>query len=84
MAAFQVAGFMGLANDIASVQSALSSPIAGQYAKDRTHAYSAGDREHDLALSRQRFGDEISQGIVHAKKMLAQHPRLTPLTAQLG
>ena len=47
----------------AGLEAALASPAWTRYSKAQAHAYAASDRAHDLALSRQRFGAEIEQGL---------------------
>jgi len=46
--------------DPARVDEAVASPAWGRYSKAQSHGYSRDDRAHDLALSMQTFGADIS------------------------
>ena len=59
-------------------------PVMKSYAKDPAHAYSPGDRLHDLALSRRTFADEISQGMRWADRLIQAKPSLGHLRPLLG
>lgn len=52
-----------------------------RYSKAQDHAYGRQDRAHDLALARQRFGDEIDAGLRWAEAFVRQHRLEGPLLA---
>lgn len=49
--------------DAAHVPHAMASLAWGRYSKAQQHGYGREDREHDLALARERFGTEIASGV---------------------
>lgn len=57
--------------DADGVARALASPAWGRYSKAQQHGYGRDDRAHDLALARQRFGDEIARGVAWADRAMA-------------
>ena len=71
-----VAAHFGLAHDDAALAQAWHPDVLGRYAKARDHAYSAADREADLAESRRRHGDAIRAGLAYADALRARHPAL--------
>lgn len=56
-----VAEHLGL--DHATLAGALGSPWWQRYSKAGAHAYAAADRDHDLALARDRFRDAIGEAL---------------------
>lgn len=71
-----IAAHLGLAGDASIAERAWASSASRQYAKASEHAYRREDREHDLALSRQRFQREISEGLRWLERQDANlHPR---------
>ncbi|MGA9342346.1 MAG: hypothetical protein WBV61_08435 [Rhodanobacteraceae bacterium] len=60
------------------------SDVLRAYAKKPDHAYSPADREHDLALSRRKFGNDIALGLEWAEHLIARHPQLESLAPLLG
>lgn len=55
------------------------SAVMDTYAKKPDHPYSPADREHDLALSRRRFGAEIARGMLWADRLIDHNPLLASL-----
>jgi hypothetical protein len=58
------------------LDAALASPWWGRYSKAGAHAYAAQDRQHDLALSRQRHGPAIAAAQAWLDAFLARRPEL--------
>lgn len=56
------------------IEPALASPAWTRYSKAQSHAYAAVDRAHDLALSQQRFGEQIDQGLRWVDHQLERRP----------
>ena len=52
-----------LSLDADGIAHALASPAWGRYSKAQQHGYGREDRAHDLALARERFGEEIARGV---------------------
>ena len=61
-----------------------SSPVMRGYAKSPAHPYTIADRQHDLELSRKKFGAEIERGMRWATDFLAAHANLRALDPLLG
>lgn len=61
--------------DPEALPAVLVSPWWSRYAKAGDHAYGRGDRDHDLALSAQRFGTAIEAGVQWVDDFSAAHPR---------
>lgn len=55
---------------------AMASPWWGRYSKSDGHAYGRTDRQHDLALSRQRHGDATAAAEAWLEIYLRQRPDL--------
>lgn len=67
----RIAAHLELAPD--GVARALASPAWGRYSKAQQHGYGREDREHDLALAQQRFGEEIARGVAWVDRAMATH-----------
>lgn len=61
-----------LSLDAGRVADAMASPAWGRYSKAQQHGYGRDDREHDLALARERFGEEIARGVVWVDRAMAR------------
>ncbi|MDQ3205714.1 MAG: hypothetical protein M3Q40_04260, partial [Pseudomonadota bacterium] len=69
-----VADHLGL--DAGGTAQAMEAPAWQRYSKAQAHAYGARDRQHDLALSRERHGAAIGQGVEWVEDFLARHAAL--------
>lgn len=58
------------------LDAAMASPWWGRYSKSAGHAYGRSDRQHDLALARQRHGDAIAAAEAWLEIYLRQRPDL--------
>lgn len=70
----RIAAHLGLPGG--GLDAALQSPAWRRYAKADTHAYDAGDRAHDLAMSRRQSGPSIDDAVAWARAHVARHPVL--------
>ena len=74
-----LARHFGLAHDADAMARAWHPDVLGRYAKARAHAYSAADRDADLAESRRRHGDAIAAALRHADALRRRYPVLAGL-----
>jgi hypothetical protein len=58
------------------LDAAMASPWWGRYSKAGAHAYAAPDRQHDLALSRQRHGQAIAAAQGWLEAFLERRPEI--------
>lgn len=61
---------------------AIRSPAFERHAKLPEHVYGIADREHDLALARERFGAEIQTGLRWAEGMAERVPLVRTWTSR--
>lgn len=69
----RIAGHLDLR--IEGVAQALEAPAWKRYSKAQQHGYGREDREHDLALARQRFAERIAAGRAWVERLTQQHPQ---------
>ncbi len=60
-----------------NLECALASPAWNRYSKAQSYAYSVDDRDHDMGLSRLRFGPQILAGRTWVQRFLEAHPELS-------
>lgn len=78
-----IAAHLGFDRAAETAAAAVDSDVMRAYSKAPDHAYGAADREHDLALARQRFGKGIARGLRFVERLAARDPRLAPLARAL-
>ena len=74
-----IARHFGLPDDEGALATAWHPDVLGRYAKAREHAYTAADRDADLAESRRRHGEAIAAGLRHADALRQRSPVLAAL-----
>lgn len=77
----RIAGHLELSGE--GVAQALAAPAWKRYSKAQQHDYGREDREHDLALAKQRFAARIAAGRAWVERLTRRYPQVFANVEQL-